>query len=121
MDIAGFQVIFPELIVSYENKPWHGSGLQSYNFVFNEWQDIADGANVQLFTKVNVEAVEGAIRSTKIHENTDVALIYTSEATGLVRGKRLREDGEMDFAFDDFSFDNTSQHKSDNFEAPGFF
>ena len=131
MDIAAFQMVYPELIVSYDRCEWLGENMEYYNFIMRSWQNLAENAQALMFEekKTSIEEIDGVIKSSGVLEPVDVALIYVKDGphslVGLVRGKNLRrtDEGEFNFGdFGEFSWDATNKDSvSENFEAPDFF
>ena len=131
MDIAAFQMVYPELIVVYDRCEWSGNEMEYYNFIMRSWQKLAENAQALVFEekKLTVDEIEGVIRSASFLEPVDIALIYVKEGLnsfiGLVRGKNLNKAGIGDFDFGDFgefSWGSTNQAgTSEVFEAPDFF
>ena len=95
MDVAGFQIVYPELIVSYSRCSWFGKEIEYYDFINSEWCGISYGADALLFDEefLSIEEIEGVIKPASILEVKDLALIYVKEANrsciGVVRGKSL--------------------------------
>ena len=129
MDLAPFQIIYPELIIEHKRCAWFGEGLQYYNFIFQTWQNMASGAQALLFLEAQAatEIIDGGIKSAKILGEVDIALINAKEGVnsliGLVRGKRLRKEGEEDFSLGVIEWGENSQatYAANDYEAPDFF
>jgi hypothetical protein len=125
MDFAAFQAMFPDLIVVYQQCEWEGSQLQTYNFINSNWDELQPGSAAEMFSDVDIDIIEGAIKSAAIADNFEVALVVDRSGqkmlTGIVRGKGIRIAGEDSFSLDDFAIDLDGNYEGSNFEAPDFF
>ena len=129
MDLAPFQMVYPELIISHKQCAWFGEDIQFYNFALKVWDKMARGDKPLLYheTQASIENIDGGIKSSKILGDLDIALISvqngSESAIGLVRGTRLRREGEEDFSLGmiDIGTNDQSSLNAEDFEAPDFF
>jgi len=129
MDLASFQLVYPELIVEHARHLWVGEKMEYYNFVFKTWQKMSLESEPLLFSesKVKIEDIEGAIRSAQILNEVEIALINIQENSesliGLIRGRRLRNKDDGDFSLESIDWSNNNFHtySAEEYESPEFF
>jgi hypothetical protein len=126
VDIAYFQVTYPEIVISCDRCNWSGNNLEYFNFSINSWEKLAEGGQCLQFVDsiCSIDDVDSLIKSSLLREGINVGIVCDGDTIGVVRGDYLGIEGENDIHLQDmvdFNDLNLSSMDGGNFEAPDFF